>query len=44
MLLKKDGKFQVKIDASGHTIGEVLSQKQEKNRNLLLFCQEQCNQ
>jgi len=28
-LLKRDGKFRIKMDTSGHTIREVLSQEQE---------------
>ena len=28
-LPRREGKFRVKIDASGHTIGEVLSREQE---------------
>jgi len=29
-LLRREGKFRVETDASGHTIGGVLSQKQGK--------------
>ena len=36
-LSKREGKFRVKVDASGHTIGEVLSQEQEGKWKLVAF-------
>jgi len=36
-LSKREKKFRVKVDASGHTIGEVLSQEQEGKWKLVAF-------
>jgi len=36
-LLKREGRFRVEIDASGHTIGGVLSQEQEEKWKPIAF-------
>ena len=36
-LLKREGKFRVEIDVSGHTIGGVLSQEQDGKRKPIAF-------
>ena len=36
-LLKREGKFRIKTDTSGHTIGGVLSQEQEGKWKLIAF-------
>ena len=36
-LLKREGKFRVKTNASGHAIGRVLSQEQEKKWKPIAF-------
>jgi len=36
-LLKREGKFRVELDASGHAIGEVLSQEQKEKWKPIAF-------
>jgi len=36
-LPRREGKFRIEIDASGHTIGEVLSQEQEGKWKPIVF-------
>ena len=42
-LSKRDGKFRVKTNTLGHTIGGVLLQEQEEKWKPIVFS-EQCNQ
>jgi len=37
LLLKREGKFRVETDASGHAIGEVLFQEQERKWKPIAF-------
>jgi len=37
LLLRREGKFRVKTDASGHTIGGVLSQEQDEKWKPIAF-------